>query len=51
VKTGTCSIKALKKRVLIEGTITVKVFSSRKRREKEDRIGESQNFRKPTLSA
>jgi hypothetical protein len=31
---------------LTEGTVTAKVLSSRKRREKEDRIGESQPFRK-----
>jgi hypothetical protein len=37
-------------RGLIEGTVTAKVLSSRKRREKEDRIGESQPFRERTLS-
>jgi hypothetical protein len=30
---------------LMEGTVTAKVLSSLKRREKEDRIGESQPFR------
>jgi hypothetical protein len=35
---------------LIEGTVTVKVLSSRNRSEKEDRIGESQPFRERTLS-
>jgi hypothetical protein len=29
---------------LIEGTVTAKVLSSQNRREKEDRIGESQPF-------
>jgi hypothetical protein len=37
-------------RGLIEGTVTSKVSSSRNRREKEDRIGESQPFRERTLS-
>jgi hypothetical protein len=37
-------------RGLTEGTVTAKVLSSRKRREKEDRIAESQLFRKRALS-
>jgi hypothetical protein len=32
------------KKGLIEGTLTVNVFSSQNGREKEDRIGESQSF-------
>jgi hypothetical protein len=36
-------------RDLMEGTVTTKVLSSRKRREKEDQIGESQPFRERTL--
>jgi hypothetical protein len=39
----------LEKRGLIEETVTAKVFPSRNRREKEDRIGESQPFREQTL--
>jgi APC cysteine-rich region. len=39
-----CKVKRTKKS-LIEVTITAKVISSRKRREKEDRIGERQPFR------
>jgi hypothetical protein len=42
--------KLSKKRGLIEETVTAKVLSSRNRREKEDRIGESQPFRERTLS-
>jgi hypothetical protein len=34
-----------KRRGFIEETVTAKVLSSRKRREKEDRSGESQPFR------
>jgi hypothetical protein len=37
------------KRGLVEGTVTAKVLSSQKRREKEDGIGESQPFRERTL--
>jgi hypothetical protein len=37
-------------RGLIEGTVTAKDLTSRKRREKEDRIGDSQPFRERTLS-
>jgi hypothetical protein len=36
-------------RGLIKGTVTAKVLSFRNRREKEDRIGESQPFRERTL--
>jgi hypothetical protein len=37
-----------KKRGLIKGTVTAKVLSFQKRREKEDRIAESQPFRERT---
>jgi hypothetical protein len=37
-------------RGLIEGTVTAKVLSPRKGKEKKDRIGESQPFREQTLS-
>jgi hypothetical protein len=37
-------------RGLIEGTVTIEALSSRKRREKEDRIGEREPFRERTLS-
>jgi hypothetical protein len=37
-------------RGLTEGTVTAKVLSSLERREKEDRIGESQPLRERTLS-
>jgi hypothetical protein len=37
-------------RGLIEGTVTAKVSSSRNRRNKVDRIGESQPFQERTLS-
>jgi hypothetical protein len=38
------------KEVLVEGTVTAKVFSSRKQKEKRDRIGESQPLREEYLS-
>jgi hypothetical protein len=37
-------IRTFFKRSLIEGTVTDKVLLSRNRREKKDRIGESQPF-------
>jgi hypothetical protein len=35
------SLSGVQKKSLIEGTVTAKVLLSRKRREKEDRVGES----------
>jgi hypothetical protein len=45
------SIILLLGRVLLEGTVNTKVLSSRKQRQKEDRIGESQPFQERTVSA